>query len=107
METQNKLINNKQVYFADFGHLLIETAHETIEFLRGEQFCCRCAGTKNESTCICIARKEKRDGTQENYMSAGQIDLERACELVMEKANKTVSALKDKSFDCECRGKRK
>lgn len=92
----------KLVYFSDFGHLLTDLTDEVIEDLRGDQFCCHCAGTKDEETCECIKRKEKRDGTSEHVMSAGQLFLSDACEGVLVTANKVIEALKEKAFVCEC-----
>lgn len=94
--------NIRVVYFNDFGHRITDKTEETIEDSRGYQFCCQCAGTENEETCDCVKRKERRDGTSEHVMSAGQLDLESICETIMANARKVVEGLREKSFICEC-----
>ena len=104
MEKETKaVIDNKLVYFADFGHLLVDIVDETIEDSKGEQFCCHCGGiVVDDSDCKCVRRKETRDGTSECFMSAGLLDLETACRLVTEISNRVIEGLIEKSFICDC-----
>lgn len=93
----------KLVYFEDFGRLLIEKVDEAIEDSREYQFgCARCGVLEQESICKCIQYKRDRDNKEASFMTTGQMDLEIACEIVMETANKTIEALSNKSFCCSC-----
>ncbi len=94
---------DKLVYFEDFGRLLIEKVDEAIEDSKGYQFGCACCGVlEQETACKCIQYKRDRDGKEESFMTAGQMDSETACKIVMETAKKVVEAVKEKSFCCPC-----
>jgi hypothetical protein len=101
-EIKKEVELEKLIYFSDLYRLLLDTVKEKIDDSIGEQFCCQCAGTENDEKCECVKRKERRDGTKEWQMSAGQISLERAHKIVKEIADKVISILEKKSFVCEC-----
>jgi len=98
----NSIIPERIVYFSDFRDLLMKKVKEMIEDSRGWQFCCHCAGTKNESICDCVDRKKRRDGTDENIMSAGLVSLDEACVNILAMTREIIEILKEKSFICEC-----
>jgi len=93
----------QQIYFSDLYQLLVETTEETMEDLRGYQYCCTCGGkVTDDSDCGCVKRKEVRDETSECFMSAGLLDAETGYEIVNKIAKTVVEALKERSFVCEC-----
>ncbi len=90
------------VYYSDFGDILIEKIDEIIEDNRGQQFCCHCPSKGQEKTCGCVNRKSRRDGTQENFMSAGLLTLEEASVALLWATIKAIRALEERSFHCAC-----
>lgn len=95
-------LSEKIVYFNDLISISSHIFDEEIENSRGEQFCCKCIGPDNESNCKCISRKEKRDGTPQNFMRAGMVNLETAEKIVADIAHRIIVSIREKSFECEC-----